>query len=254
MNCAYCSEPGALTKEHVWPRWLHASADRSLKYHAAPNKVLPSEQVVNDVCARCNNGPLSDLDGYARSLYARYFGKRYETAKRSIFRYDFEKLSRWLLKTSYNTARAARSPDADLLGQYASCIVTPSSVPAYVDLSVSLMGQMIVIDPASGRRTTTELTWCRSGYVGLTLAQSAAVIARIVIIHCWCFMIVVRRNGAGPIDEALLRPLLPGQKILPGGEPTRVPTVTFDADGVLGHFREKRHLYEAARMRRKPNR
>jgi hypothetical protein len=109
MPCAFCRKPGPLTREHIWPKWLHASHDYSLKYHSAPDKVLPAEHIIKDVCAECNNGPLSALDDYVKSLHHRYFSKSYQTIKKTTFKYDFEKLTKWLLKVSYNSARAARA-------------------------------------------------------------------------------------------------------------------------------------------------
>jgi hypothetical protein len=247
MSCAFCRKPGPLTREHIWPKWLHDSHDYSLKYHMAPDKVLPAEHVIKDVCAECNNGPLSALDDYARSLHQRYFIKVYQTIKKATFHCDFEKLTKWLLKVSYNSARASRAADVELLSLYAPYIITPGCSPAFAAISVSLLGQLIVIDRNTGFRQATELTWCRSGSVSLSAAQSAVMSVRMIIIHSWRFMLVAMKDTelkAG--DSDLVLSMLHGAIIRPGSPRIKVPTIPLEANGILKHYRDKQHLYDAA--------
>jgi hypothetical protein len=246
MSCAFCRKPGPLTKEHIWPKWLHDSIDYSLNYHPLPDKVLPAEQVIKDVCAECNNGPLSALDNYVRSLHHRYFSKAYQAIKKTNFKYDFEKLTKWLLKVSYNSARAARAPDVELLGQYAPYIITSGCSPAFVGISVSLLGQLIAIDPATGSTRVTELTWYRCGPVSLSETQSSVMSVRTIIIHCWRFMLVTMKNGELKGGDAeLVMSMLQGAILRPDNASTKVPTIPVPKDGLLAHYRDKQHLYRA---------
>jgi hypothetical protein len=247
MSCAFCRKPGPLTREHIWPKWLHDSHEYSLKYHSAPDKVLPAEQVIKDVCAECNNGPLSALDNYVRSLHDCYFSKGYQTIKKATFTYDFEKLTKWLLKVSYNSARASRAPDVELLSLYAPYIITPGCLPAFAAISVSLLGQLIVIDRHTGSIRKTELTWCRSGSVSLSASHSAIMSVRMIIINSWRFLLVVMKDTklkAG--DSDLVLSMLQGAVIRPNSPRTKVPTIPLDGDGILNHYRDKQHLYSAA--------
>src|SRR5438034_7016401 len=107
--CAYCgSTDKKMTKEHIWPQSI---AERLPTYTARfispANKVLEADLVIKDVCEPCNNGPLSKLDEYGAQLFDAYFNRFYEHGQAVEFRTDWTLLKRWLLKISYNSARAA---------------------------------------------------------------------------------------------------------------------------------------------------
>jgi hypothetical protein len=253
MSCAFCGNPGPLSREHIWPRWLHKANDRPLKYHAVPDKVFASEQVVKDVCTNCNNGSLSELDQHGRSLHERYFRRPYQTIKDAVFEYDFEKTMKWLLKISYNSARAARSPDADLLGLYAPYIISPGCSPVFAAVSISLLGQLIAIQRGTGTTKVAELTWCRTGPVSLSAEQSAVMSVRIIMIHSWRFMLVVMKDAALKRDHSdVVLSMLHGAVLRPDRTQINVPTIPLEPTGVLQHFKDKEHLYRTAYDRRRP--
>lgn len=247
MPCAYCGGPGSLTREHIWPRWLHEIEDHQLKYNFAADKVLPEQQVIKDVCSVCNNGPLSLLDDYARQLYVGYFSKPYKAAKITRFRYDYGKLSRWLLKTAYNSARAASASDVDVLRLLSQYIICDGCCPINVFISIGLLGQLIREDRRTGKRKITELRWHRSGPIYLTPLQSSAYSARVVIMNSWIFNIVVPRDPAmKPISYEDVKTALPGRLLSTDNRSIRAPTIKSDADGMLYHYQEKFHLYDEA--------
>lgn len=244
MPCAFCGQASHLSREHIWPKWLHDSGDYPLKYHSKPDKVLPAEHVIRDVCKKCNNGPLSELDDYMKSLHLRYFSRDYHSVKNVIFEYDFERLTKWLLKVSYNSARAAGATDVDLLRLYAPYIITPGCSPAFAAFTVSLMGQLIVVDKGTGAIKALELNWCRCGPIALSEAEAAIMTVRVIMIHGWCFTLIIMNDAelkAG--DEDLVMPRIQGAVIRPDRVRTRVPTVSFDPGGLLKHYRDKRKLY-----------
>ena len=112
-SCAYCGRLGTTladsfsTKEHVLPEFFlkDDTEERRTFFFERPLQI-PSPAVINDVCNHCNNGPLSDLDAYAKNNHYSAF-KENITYKSKVFRYDYKLLSRWLLKISYNNARIA---------------------------------------------------------------------------------------------------------------------------------------------------
>jgi hypothetical protein len=111
-RCAYCGRARTLTREHLWPGALHARVaaawgTKSYKnfWLARLQKEISSEPVIKDVCAECNNGPLSRLDGYICELFDRYFLTIPNKGDSVLFKYDFHPLTRWLLKMSYNSSR-----------------------------------------------------------------------------------------------------------------------------------------------------
>lgn len=115
--CAYCKQPGTMTREHVWPASLHRrlleanEQEGNLFWLARLKKVIESEPKIRDVCASCNNGVLSDLDAYICSLFDAHFVNipaRHEMVR---FTFDYHLLKRWLLKLCYNSARIHTSLD-----------------------------------------------------------------------------------------------------------------------------------------------
>lgn len=115
--CSYCEEEKPLTKEHLWPASLHRrnkeanAQQKSIFWLLRLGKEIPSEPQIKDVCEKCNNGVLSDLDGYACDLFDSTFIHLPEYGEEISFSFDYHKLKRWLLKVSYNSARVNKSPD-----------------------------------------------------------------------------------------------------------------------------------------------
>jgi hypothetical protein len=119
--CAYCNQPSTLTKEHLWPASLHKrlyvanQQDRNYFWLSRLQRDLPSEPQIRDVCAKCNNITLSELDNYICSLFDTTFINLLERDQEVTFEFNYHLLKRWLLKTSYNSARIHNAPDLDAL-------------------------------------------------------------------------------------------------------------------------------------------
>ena len=107
-KCAYCGRKRPLSKEEVFPKFLahkigfHIFVDR--RRGLKPLRLPP---VLRDVCQKCNNVVLSQLDSYVSSLFKSHFLVPISSPVCVTFRYKFETLHRWLLKVVYNFARAA---------------------------------------------------------------------------------------------------------------------------------------------------
>ncbi|RWP67751.1 hypothetical protein [Mesorhizobium sp.] len=82
------------------------------------------EPVIKDVCASCNNGPLSTLDAYICQLFDRHCARILTRGEIVTFSYDYHRLKRWLLKMSYNSARMHGAMDL---------MVYPPLLPYIVD-------------------------------------------------------------------------------------------------------------------------
>ncbi|MEG4233590.1 hypothetical protein QUA40_15950 [Microcoleus sp. Pol11C3] len=78
--CAFCKRQSRLTKEHLFPKSLldhkkdERKPERSKRFLAKINNFVDGEPSIKDVCAVCNNGVLSNLDGYFNEIYKRYIG------------------------------------------------------------------------------------------------------------------------------------------------------------------------------------
>lgn len=108
-KCAYCGTEGKMSREHVIPKgFINNMNFKALTVwlDKAPSKVINGELMVKDVCAECNNGELSQLDAYALKLIISYNDKITFDTKKVFFKYNYDLLTRWLLKVCYNSSRA----------------------------------------------------------------------------------------------------------------------------------------------------
>jgi hypothetical protein len=96
-----------MTKEHIWPKALIERWDSELKtYNPKTEKFYTGEPVIKDVCAKCNNVRLSQLDQYLIEVYDSQMKDHIQAGSAVVFRYSYDLLLRSLLKISFNSCRA----------------------------------------------------------------------------------------------------------------------------------------------------
>jgi hypothetical protein len=83
--------------------------------------------MIRDVCADCNNGPLSALDAYICQLYEEQLYLVVDDGASVCLRYDHDLLGRWLLKTSFNAARTNNETDSKILSRFVPFILRSES-------------------------------------------------------------------------------------------------------------------------------
>jgi hypothetical protein len=139
-GCAYCGKHGNLTREHILPGFLYRQfPDQKLGYNSSADKFMKWEATVRDVCAACNNGPLSQLDQYARVLLENIdCGRTYTERATLRFRYDYHLLVRWLLKVSFNAARGLSTPPT-LLSNSVPYILNAEMPPVIAFVAVEVI-------------------------------------------------------------------------------------------------------------------
>ncbi len=139
-TCAYCRKTDVkLTKEHLWPASLckrfippnGEGSDGRMYIRKVPERFLETEVQIKDVCQDCNNGVLSFLDGYICKLWDVYFCTRVLSGDEVVFHYDYDYLSRWLLKIHYNSARIHNSTDLPLLARLRQYILGQGRRPVH---------------------------------------------------------------------------------------------------------------------------
>jgi hypothetical protein len=206
-TCAYCGGSGTMRKEHLMPACLlKRTADYELQFHKpAPKRFVDGEITIRDVCRTCNNELLSPLDVYLCKLYDAYFVRIVREKESIHFTYDYDLLTRWLLKTSYNYARANKAPDTPQLAAFRDYMLHGQPAPQYVGVLAQLIIPSYEAVPennevagASSVSTLVELPptmWRVSqgnpyGY-GVPL-----VIFRRILLNSYCFYLVAaRENG-----------------------------------------------------------
>ena len=126
-KCAYCGKEGPLTKEEAFPKFLAHKAGYNVfvdrRRGRSPLRLPP---VLRDVCQNCNNVLLGRLDTYASQLFKLYFRVPVSVPVLITFQYDFGLLHRWLLKLTYNFARAI-SERVDVFQQHIPYILGDGS-------------------------------------------------------------------------------------------------------------------------------
>lgn len=124
--CAYCNNECSPSREHIIPDFLYRyqkGGGGHTGWNESAQKIVGGEAKIKDVCEPCNNGPLSGLDDY---------GKRFLTSagvfvdnfllKNKTVQYEYCSLLRWLMKISFNSARASKNK-ANILEGYKGFIL-----------------------------------------------------------------------------------------------------------------------------------
>ena len=168
-----------------------------MRFSAQAQRVFGADLVVKDVCATCNNGPLSELDAYACALFDNYFCKVIERNETVDFRYEHDKLLRWLLKISYYSARTTK---ADLIfyrplrDYILGVAVKPAFVSATLDIVVPSIVNGITLEPKATR--------CARVLLGKTRSW---ICVRLVAINSFYFYIVITEENTVSVSQHELR-------------------------------------------------
>lgn len=195
--CAYCGNDLVMTREHVIPNWYSKSTgpDQIDVFNARkPTKHLKGDMVIKDVCRDCNGGRLSELDSYGHQLYLQFFNRPLFCGDQVRFSADYEKLRRWLLKLSFNSARVHRA-DTTILEKYTEYILGQVSLhfhfPLYVQLiSASDFGTSppsAAIRLASDAEDVIAPEWFRITQYRPIPELQCNIVQRQVYIDSYCF-------------------------------------------------------------------
>ena len=116
--CAYCKEDKKATREHVTPDFIYKILKQQDGEHISWNSNFDDykrnvESVIKDVCAKCNNEYLADLDSYGQEFVESNNIHQATYLTNLILNYNYELLSRWLLKVAYNSTRMTKGNTAN---------------------------------------------------------------------------------------------------------------------------------------------
>lgn len=208
LTCAYCGAPCSATREHVIPAWYCRTPGESETFSArAPITHVRGDMVVKDVCGACNSGVLSDLDAYGKRLYDDHFSSAVYAGETVSFDLDGERFIRWLLKVSYNSARAQEA-DVELLRSYREVILGRSPLTAQVRCWLHLVAPTRLLPdvarPAlraeAGMPDVQEPAWFRIGQFRLPALRAPDLVQRQVIVNSFAFSILAA-PATGPVSS-----------------------------------------------------
>jgi len=207
--CAYCKSEGKLTREHVIPDWYSAiepTPDDITFSERAPSKFI-SELVIKDVCEICNNIHLSRLDAYGKELFLKYFYNYTFKDETISFSYDYDRLLKWLIKCSFNSARV-NNTDIEVLNSYASFLISAEKLPTEVILFCSLIAPSnltkvgdIELAERNASGEIFEPNWFRLGVFRIPNFDSINYCFRTVIINSFAFYISIPKIGSDFLSE-----------------------------------------------------
>lgn len=203
LNCAYCDMPCQQTREHVVPRWYNDTPGESETFSArAPLTHVRGDLIVRDVCATCNGGVLSSLDAYGKELYERYFASPVYAGETVVFEYDGDRLLRWLLKLSYNSARA-QNADVRVLREYRKVMIGESPVPDRVRCWLHFVPPTSIDSAAKALRPARRdeqdqphvdvPLWFRICQFRITDHPAPSLVQRAVVINSFAFTLLIAR-------------------------------------------------------------
>ncbi len=203
--CAYCKQDKKLTREHVWPHcFLKKRQYVSAHFSIKGEKVHGSDYVVKDVCEDCNGIILSELDEYFCDLADKYFHNTIDQEEKIHFEYDYNLLSRALLKISYNTARAGVS-DPTALSNASSYILGKSTSFEGLIILLELVGpnEIIAIGKHDVIKKIIPPLGYRSALMKLTTPNGYKVLSRLVSVNAYYFHLFVplQKLTAGEIEQ-----------------------------------------------------
>lgn len=203
--CAYCDKQSQATREHVIPDWYNRTPGEGSLFSArAPFAHVSGDLVVKDVCSNCNNVILSALDGYGKELYERYFTSPVYAGEEVLFLYDGDKLIRWLLKLSYNSARA-QNADIRVLREYRTMMLGLEPISDRVCVWASLVTPTMIDASGNSRPAARhenaddsldEPLWFRISQFRLPAFRAYTLVQRLVLINSFRFTILV-----APVEE-----------------------------------------------------
>lgn len=189
MICSYCGKEHKTTREHIIPNGFLKKMNRTkmiTESEAVPQRVVSTDLVIKDVCPDCNNGPLSELDAYALSLILQYNEDIKNTKERIDFIYELDKLQRWILKVSFNSARATKATyDCTLYSKNIDYILGKGKRNSYIQTYA------LYIDPKPLYTPKYEIDEFRIGKLRIKKEFTDSIAYRFIIINSFVFITIV---------------------------------------------------------------
>jgi hypothetical protein len=213
-KCAFCNGSGKLTREHIWPRCIiERTPSYNARYLGQIETFFEGDLTVKDVCVSCNNGPLSALDNYICELYDAHFSRIAAARQPRNFVFDSQQLFRWLLKASYNSARANQT-DTDVLARYAPFVLNGGNSPSEFEVRLELIRPSRNPNYRPGTSAPREIPPLSTRCCRIEVPNNPVPgrIIRLVAINSFYFWLIFWPSDA---DRTAVQETLPGSSIVP---------------------------------------
>lgn len=241
--CAYCGKSEtALTREHLYPKSLaqifvkpEVGSQSHFFSERIPGKYAAGELTVKDVCAKCNNGVLSDLDA-CQTKWAQKHAKFFSKGESIMMSYEYDMMLRWILKFAFNSARVHNANDVNLLMRFRGYILGRAKRPARMRLSASLIYSFVPTTPediaAVGDKPLHPDLMRSSLLLLRNFSSKYELSARRVALGAFAFMVVAFEPSAPASELHALTTLIdrecPGFRVLDPSRTTCKLTASFE--------------------------
>jgi hypothetical protein len=198
-TCAYCGKDSQATREEVLPLFLSRSRPTYRTIVDNGRKLVRRgiPPPVKDVCESCNGVVLSALDSYAANLDRVYFQHIVGFYPEIEFKYNFDRLLRWLLKIFYNDDRTRPPPYETrpqvpfILGEGAAPLISST-------IFLGLITPTTISDElqAKGFPSLLKPELCSVGYSSyMKPAESDIIFGRFIQINSYFLNVIGWRAG-----------------------------------------------------------
>lgn len=201
MKCAYCDNKCKMSKEHVIPKGFIQYMNRKDQItllDKAPTRIINTEITIKDVCSECNNGILSVLDSYALNLILKYNNQISVVTKKIHFKYNYDMLTRWLLKICFNIARVNNGNfDASLYEKNVDYIMNRGSAESNIVVFAMFIGTGCLDKKLEEHcnhlkdKRDYEIDWFRIGPFKLKNNPTYNCASKFVIINSFAFLTIL---------------------------------------------------------------
>jgi hypothetical protein len=201
-QCAYCGKSEhSITKEHIIPNVIARTLSSPRTFHVNKEIFFDGDATIKDTCSHCNNVKLGELDNRLATAAKPWFGKWLRDADFSVaLNVDWQTLARWLLKVSFNSARAAKAHDLAALTAQRKFMLGEGEAPP----KLLILGGLIRshrFTPHEKQLIDTEQDWFdpkmnRITHVDLPRLSGKFSISRAVLIQHLAFMILKPVRGS----------------------------------------------------------
>ena len=189
--CAYCDGDGPFTREHVWPdAFLERFGRSGAGFSVRSQRVHKAEYAVRDVCSKCNNKHLSQLDTYFVGLYDKYFAHITGLRATITFEYEYDLLARALLKIAYNSARIGLGDDGTLRKTNKYILGTTSRRPEGMVIVAELVAPYKkMVDNLTSIEIPPNMF--HSAKVELKIPSRLKVLTRLITVNSYFFFLTI---------------------------------------------------------------
>jgi len=193
-ECAFCGNSAAMTREHIFPASIISRYSDLISTNDKTDFGFRSDLTIKDVCGPCNNGALSKIDSQFLEIFDMFINEPIAPGRNAEIAFDYNLLTRFLLKVSYNSARASATgqKETEILKRYVPYILGQVSSALDILLRLQIWTSAKKLDASTGQITgLVEARFLRSAKIAYHGLYSENFIIRLIAFNSFWFLLIV---------------------------------------------------------------